>query len=849
MNPTILGVRLSMLFRFYGWRLRRHTVQELLAGSGIAVGVALVFGVLVVNTGLSGSAGEILHGLIGSAQLQLAARSNAGFDQQIATEAGRLPGVQVAAALLRENVTLLGPKGRRTVQLVGLGVNDVRLGGVAQHNLSAVALLVSGGLGVTPEVANAIGTGADRPVTVLAGVGVHRSHVSVVLGDGTSSAATNGPVAVALLSSAQTLAGRPGRVTQVLIEPRPGALRLVTAELRRLAAGRLDVETADNEVRLLAQATKPNDQSTILFSAISVMVGILLALNAMLLTLPERRRFLADLRMQGYDWRQALLLLGFEAMMLGVVASLVGILLGDVLSKVFFQHTPTYLASAFPISSQQTIHPSTVLLAIVCGVLATMLASLPLVFDLRPDRSADAVLREAGGGGEVIDERMALKLGIGGVVLAVAVAVMVVVAPRMTIVGGGALALVTLCLIPAAFAGVARGLTRIYEGVHGSALFVAVSELRATTTRSIALAGIAALAVYGSVAIGGARNDLLHGIDGAIANYFSTADIWVVDGGDIFNTNGFPAHPVASAIGDIPGVASVRTYQGGLLDVDTRRLWVRARPPEDPAMLEAGQVVSGNLAHATQLIRQGGWAAISSGLADERHLRVGDSFSLPTPSGPVRFAVAAIMTNSGWPPGAITINSDDYRRYWMTTEAAALEVDVNPGVDVQATRRAIQAALLGSPGLLARTGSERAAESEASARQGLRTLGEISTLLLIAAALAVASALSATIWQRRARLAALKIQGFDHRQLWRALLLESLILLGIGCTDGILLGIYGHALASRWLELTTGFPAPFSLGGSQVLITFALVTGIAIFVVALPGYTAARVPARTSFQE
>ena len=81
-------------------------------------------------------------------------------------------------------------------------------------------------------------------------------------------------------------------------------------------------------------------------------------------------------------------------------------------------------------------------------------------------------------------------------------------------------------------------------------------------------------------------------------------------------------------------------------------------------MLEAGQVVSGDLARATKLIRQGGWAAISSDLADEHHLRVGDSFPLPTPSGSVRFGVAAIMTNSGWPPGA-TVNADDYRRYWQ----------------------------------------------------------------------------------------------------------------------------------------------------------------------------------------
>ncbi len=52
-----------------------------------------------------------------------------------------------------------------------------------------------------------------------------------------------------------------------------------------------------------------------------------------------------------------------------------------------------------------------------------------------------------------------------------------------------------------------------------SALIVVVSELRATTTRSVALAGIAALAVYGSVAIGGARDDLLRGLDANFGEY------------------------------------------------------------------------------------------------------------------------------------------------------------------------------------------------------------------------------------------------------------------------------------------------------------------------------------------
>jgi putative ABC transport system permease protein len=848
MNPTILGVRSSMLFRFYGWRLRRHTAQELLAGGGIAVGVALVFGVLVANTSLTGSAGNLLHGLTGSARLQLVARSSDGFDEGLATKVRRLPGVEAAAALLREEVTVLGSRGRESLQLIGIDPNIIQLGVLTQQEPVSSELLLAGGLGLPAEVASGIGAGQGSRLTLFANGEERSVLVRLVLTGALAKATRDGTVAIALLPLAQTLTGKLGRVTQVLVKPMPGAEERVAGELRRLAAGRLDVEPVDEELRQLSSAEKPTDQSTSLFAAIGGMVGFLLALNAMLLTVPERRRFIADLRMQGFDSRQVLFILGFQALALGVGASFVGVALGDVLSHTLFHRVPLYLAVAFPLSSEQLVHATTILLAVGAGVLATLLASLPPLIDLRPGRPADAVFREARGEAGIA-RGFVLRLGAVGLVLLVALTVLVLSAPRLTILGGVTLALVAVCLIPAIFVAVVGVLAGIGERIPGSMLVIAVTELRSTATRSIALAGVAALAIYGSVAIGGAREDLLHGIDGAIVHYFSTADIWVVNGDDIFNTNSFAADGAAAKIARVPGVAAVRTYQGGLLDVGVRRLWVRARSPSDPAMLEAGQLVSGSLAHATKLLRQGGWVAISSGLAAERHLRVGDSLSLPTPSGVVRFGVAAVMTNSGWPPGAITMNTDDYSRYWQTTEAAALEVDLEQGVSAAAVKPAIEGALGDRRGLLVRTSGERTAESEASARQGLRTLGEIATLLLIAAALSVASALSAVIWQRRSKLASLRIQGFDYLQLWRALLLESLILLSIGSVDGVLLGVYGHALASRWLELTTGFPAPFSLAGLQVLETFLLVAGIAMAVIALPGLKAARVPAHVSLQE
>ena len=237
-------------------------------------------------------------------------------------------------------------------------------------------------------------------------------------------------------------------------------------------------------------------------------------------------------------------------------------------------------------------------------------------------------------------------------------------------------------------------------------------------------------------------------------------------GEDIFNVNRFQPDSTAAAIARAPGVASVHAYQGGLLDVGTRRLWIRARPSSDPELLEASQLLHGGAAQATRLLRQGGWAAVSTGFADEHRLRIGDSFSLPTPSGDIPFKVAALMTNSGWPPGAVTINSGDYSRYWRTADPSALEVALKPGVSAAAGKRSVEAALGDRPGLSVRTSGERDGESQVSARQGLETLSEISTLLLIAAGLAVASALSAAVWQRRARLASLKIQGYDSGQLW-----------------------------------------------------------------------------------
>jgi putative ABC transport system permease protein len=252
---------------------------------------------------------------------------------------------------------------------------------------------------------------------------------------------------------------------------------------------------------------------------------------------------------------------------------------------------------------------------------------------------------------------------------------------------------------------------------------------------------------------------------------------------------------------------------------------------------------------ASARLRQGGWITVSDQIARAMSVSRGEKLTLPTPTGDVRYRVAATTTNLGWPPGAIVMNSVDYRSAWAAPDPTALEVDLEPGAGAIAVKNAVQQTLAPGAALQVQTAGERAADGNAITRQGLSRLGHISTLLLVAAALAIAAAMGAAIWQRRAALAALRLQSFRPSQLWFVLLLESALVLGIGCLLGALSGVYGQALIDRYLELTTGFPAPFALAGWQTAQTFLFVFAAALGAFTIPGYLAARAPARLGLQE
>ena len=123
------------------------------------------------------------------------------------------------------------------------------------------------------------------------------------------------------------------------------------------------------------------------------------------------------------------------------------------------------------------------------------------------------------------------------------------------------------------------------------------------------------------------------------------------------------------------------------------------------------------------------------------------------------------------------MNASDYARAWGSQDASAYNMLLAPGASAAAGGARDRSAPSGrTRGSRCRARTAHTAQQSALSRQALARLTQIATLIPIVAVLAMAAAMGAMIWQRRPRLAKLKLEGLPRADLWRTILLESLLL-------------------------------------------------------------------------
>jgi putative ABC transport system permease protein len=834
-------MRLSTIFYLYRVRLRARLVQELLAVLGIAVGVALLFASQVANTSLAGSVTRLTNGLVGSSRLQITARDPHGFSERLLADVQRLRGVRDAAPVLERQVNVVGPAGSEALDLIGVDARFLALKGRLLNHVNAAQLSIQRGLALPAPTAQLIGVKSLQPVTVQVGARNIKALVAVALEATDIAVGVGSPIAIVPLAEGQRLTGMVGRVTRILVEPSRGDEREVRTGLERIAGGRLNVRSANFDASVFHQAEGPTVQSTELFSAISALVGFLFAFNAMLLTVPQRRNLITDLRLDGYTPLEIVEVMLFDALALGLAGSLLGLALGDLLSRSLLQAEPGYLSLAFPVGSMRIISSESVTIAAGGGLLAAIVGVIiPLRGEIFGNRAPGSSIGRAS---RQLSSLATLAGGVGCIGLTSFILVRGMATVGVAILAFVSLTLALLLILPMAFNGVVVLVDRLQRPVLGVAQRIAIIELLSSTTRSrsLAIAATGAIAVFGSVAIEGAQNNLSSGLTRSAADLSLGTDLWVSPSGGATTLATTPFKDLYSkALSALPSVRSVGIYRGGFLDLAYRRVLILAPPNSNARFPPASQIIHGDLALSRTRLRGSGWVAISQTLANERKLQIGDSFTLPSPR-PTSLRVAAITTNLGWSPGAIMMNALDYARAFASDDVSAYQVTLSTGVPVARGLREVQNVVGGSTALVTQSAVRHERNDIAAQQQGLARLTQIAALVLVAAALAMAAAMGAMIWQRRPRLAGMKVDGFAQGELWRALLWESGLLLGTGCSIGAVFGLYGQLLLSHALVSVTGFPVVYSIGILEAIVSLAIVTAIALVVVALPGYLAAEV--------
>jgi putative ABC transport system permease protein len=836
-------LRISTALAIYRMRVRKYWLQELLAIVGIAAGVGLLYATQVASTSLSAPVRQLTAGIVGNSQLQVVARGAQPFSEDLYQKIIALPGVARAAPVLQvpANVTARGRQ--HDLTLFGADPRIVQLRGQLLKGLTSSDAAQQEAVVLTTPIAEAIGAtfGSDVQLQIAG-----RTFIEpVVIADRRQvGALVDTSMALVPLAFLQRLTGVGHRVTRILVEARPGSVADVRRELQALKVAGTDVRPANYETTLFDEAAGPTTQASAIFSVVSALVGWLFAACALLVTADRRRDLAAQQHEQGYLPSATLKMLMIDVVVVGFVGSALGLVAGEALSRQGFQSDVGFLSGAFPIGDQRVVTWQSVAVAVGGGFLAAAIGILApvwrIVLDSLPGPFARADVHRRHR--ESSQDRPARRrLGpLCGVACLTGAAAITIAAPRAAVVGLILLLAAMTLLLPSILAGAIGLLSWANSrGTRSSAaLSIALQQLRARRwrTRALAITITGAIAVLGATSLQGARTNLQAGLDSVSIGLDDVASVWAAPAGagSLFATT--PFRPGAqNKLAHVPGVRRVSLYRGGLLDVADRRAWVLGVPAASPPALPPGQILEGDTGLANARIHAGGWAAISRALADDLHLTIGDRLTLPSPN-PIVVRVAAIITNLGWPGGAVVLDAPDLTRAWGNDAIAAYQLQTEPGTTPEQARDRVAAALGSRSGLRVETADQRAGRQEAASRDGLSRLRQIAWLTVVAAMLAVAAAMIGLLWQHRRDIAWLDEEGCGRGLLWSSLAIEVLVLIGAGAIPAGVLALLGQVLCTRGVQVVTGFPVAGGIRPELAVSTVALVLGTSLIVVAIAGY-------------
>jgi putative ABC transport system permease protein len=793
-------------------------VRAALTAIAIVLGVAMISGTYVLTDTINSGFDAIVVNSYRNADLvvtgKAAFQNDEGngvetptFPQSLLAKVKALPGVAAAAgSVTSENVKLIGKDGKviDTGGAPSLGFSVDPREQLFNPTRLTQGAWPSGGreIVIDRETAAREHFRVGDTISVQA-VGPQRrfriSGIAELTGVGTIGAAT---FALFDLPTAQRVFAKPGQLDVIRVQSKAGIEKSeLLAQIRQLLPPTATVRDTNAQVK---EDKKEFEFVSFLqyvllaFAAVALFVGAFVIANTLAITIAQRMREFATLRTLGASRRQVMRAVVVEALVIGLLGSVIGLFLGLALAKLL---NKLFVTFGIDLPQGNTVFATrTVIVSLLVGTIVTLLASI------RPARRATrvppiAAVRE----GSVLPVSRWAKYGPATALAVLAAAVALVsfgtlgdlpTGPRLLMIGVGVLLL---------FVGVSMNAARVVRplafvlgaparSVGGAPGILARDNAtrnpaRTASTASALMIGLALVtfvAIFGQ----GVRKSFEDAVDELfIADYAVTA------------TNTFT--PIDAAVGKSligkPGVsdvtpirASSAKFLGGAhnltgvepnIETGVRLDW-KAGSDSVPAKLGLNGFFTDN------------------DYAKKHDLHLGSVVSLEFPSGkhvPVTLRGIYEKPSGGSPFGEATISTQLFDREIPRPRDEMVLVNTPDGVS-EFNTATLDDDVAAFADAKVQTRDEFKSNFIKPFTRILNLLYALLALSIIVSLVGIVNTLVLTVFERTRELGMLRAVGMTRPQVRMMIRYESIVTSLMGAALGIVVGVFLAALVTHALS-------------------------------------------------
>ncbi len=823
--------------------MRSRKLRSLLTVLGIILGVATIFAISIANESTKQIFRDMIEEFSGQDDLWVESDGSGGFDQYVVNRVQRIKGIRTANPISLRTTTLRAPGDTEGSRILLSGVELKTY--LEVHDLRMVEGQFfrdkpSGDILLTTTFARENGISLREKVDVSTPVGSESFKVIGLLKPEGAARFNNGAVGYIYLKDFQAAFNEPDQVSliQVSLEDER-ELKKVKAEIEKVLPTGLYVQEPSQQSEELEQLLWGIQYGLSFFSVIALFVGMFLIYNTFSMTVTERTREIGILRSLGSTrWQIARMVL-FEALIMGTMATFLGLALGlwlarglSVLMATMVQTEPT----AFVIPSAGLITAS------IVGILVTLAGAVFPAVKASRIYPLDAIRISARPESSFFQRYgpiVALLVFSSGIYLDLfPPGPTEEIRSNISSLGTFVMYLGGVMLVPFLI----KPAARIFEGLL-SWLSPVVGKL--------ALGNLVKARLRSAISIGTLMIciSMLMGISAIENSIFSSVNEWgrKVMGSDLVIS---PRHGSISfgqdfekKISRIPGVRYVAPMYYSWTRLDEKSLMIQGIDPQKFTRVGTLDFSQGEEKETfASLEKDDDFIIIFAVVAKREGLSLGDELKLPTLKGQVKFQIVAIVRDWGGQMGDTAYLSDkNIKKYFNAQDPINFLVDVEEGLAPEIVKNRIESELGDRYSMDILTNEDMNELIQSRTGQFFAAFRVIVGIAVIVALLGIINTLVMGVLERVREIGVLRAIGSTRWQVRRMVIVEALIMGIMGLSLGVLQGLYGSVRAVEGMQWATGFDVDYIFPYNSILIGIIIALIVSSLASLYPAHKAAQI--------